>query len=67
MFLLFNHFGYAINNSSTWEYLKRNQIPYFKGVSSKVMYPFHKGVYNNLKQLFSSDRTQPVDWALELP
>jgi hypothetical protein len=49
-------------NSTTWEEIKRDQIPYLRQIDPNIRHPFHKGVWQNVQQMFAADIRQPVNW-----
>lgn len=60
-YLVANHTYFLMMNVTTWEYHKRDSIPYLRGYD---LYPFDKGVLANIIQIFSTKADRPIDWAL---
>lgn len=63
LYLVSSHTYYLLRNITTWEFIKRDQVPYLRRID---LYPFDKGCIANICQLFTTNEERPIDWGEEL-
>ena len=58
-YLLVHHLFFISKNTTTWEYFKRDSITYLANIDPSIRYPFDRGIVDNWKTVFASDRDRP--------
>lgn len=62
IYLTAYHSYYLVTNQTTWEFFKRDSIPYLRGIDHSIAHPFSKGLIGNVMQLFGADLNKPINW-----